>query len=150
MLHLKSFGCKRLNLSESFWHGPYASLLYSLWQLFFGFCFSLLLGFALHYIHAFHSRLVFNFFNSKKKKKEANCVLHLFSWHWNQGWSIYLHIACLCTLFSLDELIYCTLLVKLCNAYCVGKMFIVFYYIVLILKSHIFDCWTWTFGERHK
>ena len=71
----------------------------------------------------------------------------LFSWHWKQGCSIYLHITCLCTLFSLDELIYCTLLVKLCSTCCVGKMFIIFDHFVLILKSHVFDCRTWTFGS---
>ena len=49
------------------------------------FLFSLFLGFALHNIHAFHSRsFLFIFFpnnnNNKKgrKKKEANCVLHYF------------------------------------------------------------------------
>ena len=109
------------------------------------FLFSLVLGFALHNIHAFHSR--FFFF---KGEKGSNLFLHLFSWHWKQGWSIYLHITCLCTLFSLDELIYCTLLVKLCNACCVGNTFIVFDHFVLILKSHVFDYRTWTFGERHK
>ena len=157
VVHLRSFGCKRLNLIESFWHGPCASLLYSFWPLLFGFLFSLFLGFALHNIHAFHSRsFLFIFFpnnnNNKKgrKKKEANCVLHYFSWFWKQGWSIYSYTTCLCTLFSLDELIYCTLLVKLCCAYCVGKMFIVFDHFVLILKSHVFDYRTWTFGERHK
>ena len=33
------------------------------------------------------------------------CVLHYISWILNQGWPYYLYITCLCTLFSLDELI---------------------------------------------
>ena len=115
--------------------------------------FFLFLGFALHNIHVFHSRCFYlkNKNKNKKERKRKQIVfLHLFSWHWKQCWSIYLHITCLCTFFSLDELIYCTLLVKLCSACYVGKMFIVFYHFVLILKSHVFDCRTWTFGERHK
>ena len=47
------------------------------------FFFSLFLGFALHNIHTFHSRLyLFIFFQIKKKgkKKEENYVLHYFSW----------------------------------------------------------------------
>ena len=57
------------------------------------FLFSLFLGFALHNIHAFHFRLsLFIFF---KKKKEANYVLHYFSWFWKKSWSFYFHITCL-------------------------------------------------------
>ena len=122
-VHLKSFGCKRLNLIESFWHGPCASLLYSLWSLcFVVFVFFVFLGFALHNIHAFHSRIFFFLLfikikkmkkflkkktkkKKKRKKKEAKCVLHYFSWIWNQGWPIYFYITCLCTLFNLDKLV---------------------------------------------
>ena len=43
-----------------------------------GFLFSLFLGFALHNIHVFHSRLVLLFRKKKKKKKEAKCVMHYF------------------------------------------------------------------------
>ena len=53
------------------------------------FLFSLFLGFALHYIHAFHSRCFFNsiYIKRKRKKKkkrgrkekEVHCVLALFS-----------------------------------------------------------------------
>ena len=123
-VHLKSFECKRLNLLESFWHGPYTSLLYSLWPLFFvtivlcWFLFSLFLGVALHNIHAFHSRFfcfVISLQNKKVKKKRekgSKMCFALFSWIWNQGWPIYFYITCLCTLFSLDELTYCTLLVE--------------------------------------
>ena len=128
-VHLKSFGCKRLNLIESFWHSPYVSSLYPLWPFFFvAFVFFVFLGFALHNIHAFHSRIFFFLLfikikkmkkflkkktkkKKKRKKKEAKCVLYYFSWICNQGWPYYLYITCLCTLFSLDELIYCTLLV---------------------------------------
>ena len=78
------------------------------------FLFSLFLRFALHNIHAFHSRLFFVIFNNdkkikkKNKKKGSKMCFALFSWIWNQGWQIYFYITCLCTLFSLDELIYCT------------------------------------------
>ena len=117
-VHLKSFGCKRLNLIESFWHGPSASLLFSLWPLLFGVLFFLcFLGFALHNIHTFYSRLFLLFLFKKKKKKqnktkkkEAKCVLHYLSWIWNKSWPIYFYITSVCTLFSFDELIYCTLL----------------------------------------
>ena len=90
VVHLKSFGCKRLKLAESFWHGPCASLLflYDHCSLFFGFCvFLLSLGVALHYIHAFHSRCflfyiyiyIYVYKGKKGRKKEAHCVLALFS-----------------------------------------------------------------------
>ena len=152
-VQLKSFGCKRLNLIEYFWHDPCASLLYSLWPLFFGFCF-LFLGFALHNIHAFHSWLflVDLFFQIKKKREEKGSKLcfALFSWFWKQGWSIYFHITCLLYLLSFDDLTYCTLLVKALWCMLCGKNVYGFDHLVLILKSHVFDCWTWTFWERHK
>ena len=102
-MHLKSFWCKILNQIESFWHGLYASLLYYLWPLFFGFFFSFFLGFALHNIHAFHSMLfLFSFYkiknkkikNKKGKKKQIMFLYYLLSF-WKQGWSIYFHITCL-------------------------------------------------------
>ena len=80
-VHLKSFRCKRLNLSESFWHGPCASSLYSLWPFFFiAFVFFVFLGFALHNIHAFHSRLFlfFVFKNKNKNKKGSKMCFALF------------------------------------------------------------------------
>ena len=41
--------------------------------------FLLFLGFALHNIHAFHSRYFYFYNNNKKRKeKEANCVFVLF------------------------------------------------------------------------
>ena len=53
----------------------------------------------------------------------------------------------LCTLFSLDELI----LLHFTSVSFVGfvvhvlwEMFIVFDHLFLILKSRVFDCWTWT------
>ena len=85
----------------------------------FCFCFFAFLVFALHNIHAFHSRFVFVISFQKKKQnktkkrtRESKCVLHYLSWVWNQGWPIYFYITCLWTLFSLDELTYCTLLVE--------------------------------------
>ena len=77
-----------------------------------GFLFSLFLGFALHNIHVFHSRLVLLFRKKKKKEKGSKMCYALFSWIWNQGWPIYFYITCLCILFSLDELIYYTWLVE--------------------------------------
>ena len=140
-LHLKSFGCKRLNLIESFWHGPWASYLYSLL-----FLFSLFLGFALHNIHAFHARLFLLLFSkiknkkNKKGKRNEKCVLHYFSWIWNQGWPYYLYITCLCTLFSLDELILLHFTSFGYVVHVVWELFIVFDHMILILKSHAFDC----------
>ena len=100
VVHLKSFGCKRLNLIESFWHGLCASLFFPLWPLFcvlwllcffyffifFYFFFLLYLGVALHYIHAFHSRCfffllyiyIYIYIYIKGKEKEAHYVLALF------------------------------------------------------------------------
>ena len=158
-LHLKSFGCKILNLIEFFWHGPCASSLYSLWLFFFvGFVFFVFLGFALHNIHAFHSWLFLLFFsrikiknkNKKRRKMEEKCVLHYCSWIWNQGWPYYLYIQCLCTMFSLDELILLHFTSLSFVVHVVWEMFIVFDHLFLILKSHAFDCWTWTYWERHK
>ena len=74
---------KRLNLIESFWHGPCASLLpfvtIVLW-----FLFSLFLGFALHNIHTFHSRFFFFFFfiklkikRKRKRKQIVFCTIFL-------------------------------------------------------------------------
>ena len=53
----------------------HCSTLYDHCSLFCFLLFSLFLGFALHKIHAFHSRL---FCYLKKKTKEAKCVLHYF------------------------------------------------------------------------
>ena len=127
--------------------------------LFVWFLFSLFLGFALHNIHASYFRLfLFSFYKIKKnkkiKKKEGKRKQIIFLYYlpgfWKQGSSIYFHVTCLCILFSLDELIYCTLLVEALKCMSCGKMFIVCDHFVLILKSHVFDCWTWTFWERHK
>ena len=76
--------------------------------VFFFFLVSFFLGFALHSILAFHSRIIF----LNKKKKGSKMCFALFSWIWNQDWPIYFYITCLCTLISLDELIYYTLLVE--------------------------------------
>ena len=100
---------------------------FPLWPLFFVswfLCFSLLsLGVALHYIHAFHPRcfllfLLFLFYIKKKKKekgrkKEAHCCscTILFVFENKVGEFIFTWHVC-CTLFSFDELIYCTSLVK--------------------------------------
>ena len=92
----KKFWMQRLNLIKSFWYGPCASLLFFV-TIVLWFLFSLFLEFALHNIHAFHSRLFCLSFSKKKKKekKELNCVLHYFLGFWEQGWSIHLHITCL-------------------------------------------------------
>ena len=112
-----------------------------LWFLCFFFLFSL--GFALHYIHAFHSRCFFYLILKKKKGKgweeKGSTLLFL-------QFSLFLKIKLInlfshdmfcCTLFSFDELIYCTLLLKtLLNMLC-GKDVYGVYHFVLILKSHV-------------
>ena len=96
----------------------------------------------------------------KRRKMEEKCVLHYFSWIWNQDWSYYLYITCLCTLFSLDELILLhftslslfsldeLILLHFTSLsfvmHVVWELFIVFVHMILILKSRAFDCWTWT------
>ena len=110
------------------------------------FLFSLFLGFALHNIHEFHIRLFLSLFSKikkikkKKRKRKEKCVLHNFSWIWNHGWPYYLYITCLCTLFSLDELILLHFTSLSFVVHVVWELFIVFDYIILILKSHAFDC----------
>ena len=54
----------------------------------------------------------------------------------------YLYIICLCTLFSLDELLLLHFTCLSFVVHVVWEMFIVFDHFVLILKSHAFDCWT--------
>ena len=130
-LHLKRFGCKRLD--ESFWHGPCALSFYSLWPfLFVAFFFSL--EFALHNIHASHTRLFLLFYKKNKKKagkwkKNVFCIIFLgfetkvghiiFIWH--------VYVPCLTWM----NLFYCTLLFELCSARCVG--------VVYSFWSHDFD-----------
>ena len=116
-------------------------------------CFSFLsLGFALHYIHAFHSRcFLFNIKIQKEGKWKHIIVLALFSLFLKTRLvNLFSHGISFCTLFSFDELIYYTLLVKaLLNMLC-GKDVYGVYHFVLILKSHVFDCRTWSFWERYK
>ena len=111
------------------------------------FLFSLFLGFALHNIYAFHARLFLLLFSKiknkkqkKRRKRKEKCVLHYFSWIWNQGWSYYLYITCLCTLFSLDKLILLHFTSLSLVVHVVWELFIVFDHMILILKSHAFDC----------
>ena len=79
---------------------------------------------------------------NKKKggKMEEKCVLHYFSWIWNQCWPYYIYITCLCTLFSLDELILLDFTSLSFVVHVVWELFIVFDHMILILKSHAFDC----------
>ena len=79
-VHLKGFGCKRLNLIEFFltWFLCFFALLF----VTFVFVFFLFLGLALHNIHAFYSRIVFvsSFQKEKKKEKENQnvfCIIFL-------------------------------------------------------------------------
>ena len=142
VVHLKIFGCKSLKLTESFWLSPCASLFYLCdhRSLFFGFCVSFLLslGVALHYIHAFYSSFFF-LLKKKKKRKEKGSTLcsctilfvfenkvgqFIFTWH------VY------CTLFSFDELIYCTWLVETLQCMLCEKDVYGVYHFVLILISH--------------
>ena len=105
-VYLKCIGCKRLKLTEYFWHGPCASLFFLCdhCSLFFGFCVSFLLSLrvALHYIHAFHSRCFFfllyiyiYIYIYKGRKRKHIMFLHYSFCFWKQGWSIYFHMTCL-------------------------------------------------------
>ena len=73
-------------------------------------------------------------------RRKEKCVLHYFSWACNQDWLYYLYITCLCTLFSLDELILLHFASFSYVVHVVWKLFIVFDHLILILKSHTFDC----------
>ena len=91
---------------------------FPLWPLFFVswlLCFSLLsLGVALHYIHAFHSRCLYIYIYKRgRNEKEAHCCscIILFVFENKVGQFIFTWHVC-CTLFSFDELIYCTSLVE--------------------------------------
>ena len=117
-------------------------------SLVFVFFFLLSLGFALYYIHAFHSRCFFLFniknkWERKERKRKHIIVLAIFSLFFKiRLINLCSHDMLCCTLFSFDELIYCTLLVKvLLNMLC-GKDVYGVYHFVLILKSHVFDCRT--------
>ena len=59
-------------------------------------CFFLSLGFALHNIHAFHSRCFYFYkINNKKKGKGSTfCFCTILFFFLEQGWSIYFHITC--------------------------------------------------------
>ena len=111
------------------------------------FCFPLFLGFALYNIHAYHIWL-FLFVSLKKKinkngKRDVEgCVLYYISWICNQGWLYYLYITCLCTLFSLDELILLHFASFGFVVHVVWELFIFFDHmiLILILKSHAFNC----------
>ena len=83
----------------------------------------------------------------KKKKKEVakgfKLCFALFSWFLRTRLgNLFSHnmsfVPCL-TLMSLLIVLY---QLKLCSACCVGKIFMVFDYYVLIMKSHVFYCWT--------
>ena len=96
-------------VSKKFWmqnaQSNWVLLTWSLWfiAIFFvtivlWFLFSLFLGFALHNIHVFHSRLSLFIFSNKKKREEKGsklCFALFFFGFWKQGWSFYFHISCL-------------------------------------------------------
>ena len=98
-----------------------------------------ILGFVLHNIHTFHNRL-FCFIlkiKIKNKKREEKCVLFYCSWTCNQGWLYYIYIT---KLISLDELILLYFASVSYVVHVVWELFIVFDHMILILKSHAFDC----------
>ena len=67
------------------------------------------------------------------------CVLHYFTQTYNQGQPYYFYITCLCTSFSLDELILLFLLQFTSLSFVVHvvwELFIVFDHMILILKSY--------------
>ena len=83
---------------------------------------------------------IYLLFKKKKRKRKEKCVLHYFSWTCYQGWPFYLYITCLCTFFSLDELILLHFTSFGFVVHVVWELFIVFNHMILILKSHVFDC----------
>ena len=109
--------------------------------------FLLSLGFALHYIHAIHSRCFFYLIYKKKiknkkgkglKEKGSTLLFLQFSLFLKTRLvNLFSHDMFCYTLFSFDELIYCTLLVKaLLNMLC-GKDVYGIYRFILIVKSHV-------------
>ena len=116
-------------------------------------CFTFLflfLGFALHNIHAFNDTVFCYSFQTppppkKRKGKGRKNVFYIiflvlivkvghiiFTYH--------VYLPCLAWM----SLFYCTLLVFSFVVHAVWELFIVFDHLILILKSHAFDCWTWT------
>ena len=71
---------------------------------------------------------------------KEKCVSHYFSQTYNEGWSYYLYITYLYTLFSFDELILLNFTSFNFVVHVVWELFIVFDHLILILKSHVFDC----------
>ena len=67
----------------------------------------------------------------KKKKKKEKCVLFYIFWIYNQGWPYYLYITCLCTLFSLDELILLHFVSFIYVVHVVWELFIIFDHLIL-------------------
>ena len=92
-------------------------------------------SFALFIQHnVFFLFLVINFFKTKK------IFVFYISWICNQGWLYYFYITYLCTLFFLDELILLHFTSLSFVVHVVWELFIVFDHMILILKSHTFDC----------
>ena len=102
-------------------------------------------GFALHNIHVFHAMLFLvknkTKQNKRMRKRKENCVLHYFSWIWNQGWSYYLYITCLCTLFSLNKFILLHLTSFSFVVHVMWELFIVFYFLFC------FIIWSWSWSH---
>ena len=95
----------------------------------FVFFFPLFLGFALHNIHAFHSRLfLFIFFKFKKKKGRKRkqivfCTIFLALKTWLIN--LFSHNMSFVPCLALMSLLITPYKLKLCSACCVGKMFMV-------------------------
>ena len=108
------------------------------------FCFLCFLGFALHNIHAFHAKLflliLFKIYKKNKRKGRKNLFCIIFLGFEIKVGHFYLYITCLCNLFSLDELILLHLASFSFVAHVVWELLIVFDHMILILKSHDFDC----------
>ena len=66
--------------------------------------------------------------------------MHYLSWTCYQGWPYYFYIAYLYTLFSLNELILLHFTSFSFVVHVVWELFIVFDHMILILRSHAFDC----------
>ena len=111
----KSFGCKRLNLTESLtWSLCFIVLPFVTFVLWFlCFFFLLPLGVALHFILGVFLFYIYIYIYKRKEGKWStlcSCTI-LFVFENKVGQFIFTcHVSC--TLFSFDELIYCTWLVE--------------------------------------
>ena len=111
------------------------------------FLFSLFLGFALHNIHTIHSRLSLFFFSNKKKMEEKGsklCFALFFLVLKTRLVILFSHNMSFVPCLALICLLIAPYLLKLCGAWCVGKIFM-----VLITLSWSWSHMSLTVGFEH-